>query len=98
MSLIKSGKMQPVGLEAINLAKQDGRWDDAYDSSSSNKIPEDFLSALDQNPNAKQFFGTLNKTNIYAFSWRIDTAKKPETRKARIEKFIEMLSRGEKLH
>jgi uncharacterized protein YdeI (YjbR/CyaY-like superfamily) len=96
--LIKSGKMQPAGLEAIGMAKQDGRWGAAYDSSSSNKIPEDFLAELDKNPKAKRFFETLNKANVYAFCWRIQTAKKPETRKARIEKFIDMLYRGEKLH
>jgi uncharacterized protein YdeI (YjbR/CyaY-like superfamily) len=97
-ALIKIGKIQPAGLAAINSAKQDGRWDDAYDSASANKIPEDFLAELDKNPKAKEFFGTLNKADVYAFSWRIQTAKKPETRKARIEKFIEMLSRGERLH
>jgi uncharacterized protein YdeI (YjbR/CyaY-like superfamily) len=96
--LIKTGRMQPAGLAAINLAKQDGRWDAAYDSASTNKIPEDFLAELDKNPKAKEFFGTLNRANVYAFSWRIQTAKKPETRYARIEKFIQMLNRGEKLH
>jgi uncharacterized protein YdeI (YjbR/CyaY-like superfamily) len=96
--LIKSGKAQPAGLAAISMAKQDGRWGAAYDSQSSSKIPEDFQTALHDNPKAKQFFGTLNKANIYAFCWRIQTAKKPETRKARIEKFIDMLYRGEKLH
>jgi uncharacterized protein YdeI (YjbR/CyaY-like superfamily) len=97
-ALIQMGKMQPAGFAAINLAKQDGRWDAAYDSPSANKIPEDFLAELDKNPKAKEFFGTLNKANVYAFSWRIQTVKKPEIRKARIEKFIDMLNRGEKLH
>lgn len=97
-SLIKVGKMQPTGLAAINLAKQDGRWDTAYDSPGTSTVPEDFQAALDKNPKAKQFFETLNKTNIYAFCWRVQTAKKPETRKARIEKYIDMLNREEKLH
>ncbi len=97
-TLIKTGKMQPAGLAAIELAKQDGRWDAAYDSASTNKIPEDFLAELDKNPKAKEFFGRLNKANVYAISWRIQTAKKPETRQARIDKFIDMLRRGEKLH
>lgn len=96
--LIMLGKMQPAGLEAISRAKQDGRWDAAYDAQSSSKIPEDFQAALNNNPKAKRFFETLNKANVYAFCWRIQTAKKPETRKARIEKFIDMLGRGEKLH
>jgi len=97
-SLIEMGKMQPSGLSAVNVAKQDGRWDNAYDSPSASGVPEDFQAALDKNPKAKQFFDTLNKTNVYAFCWRVQTAKKPETRMARIEKFIEMLNRGEKLH
>jgi uncharacterized protein YdeI (YjbR/CyaY-like superfamily) len=97
-ALIAAGKMRPAGLAAIGAAKQDGRWEAAYDSPSTNKIPEDFQAALDKNPKAKQFFETLNKANVYAFCWRVQTAKKPETRKARIEKFISMLNRGEKLH
>lgn len=97
-SLIKMGKMQPAGLAAIDLAKQDGRWGAAYDSPGASKVPEDFQVALDKNPKAKQFFETLNKANVYAFCWRVQTAKKLETRKARIEKFIDMLNRGEKLH
>jgi uncharacterized protein YdeI (YjbR/CyaY-like superfamily) len=97
-SLIKMGRMQPAGLAAINIAKQDGRWDAAYDPPSVSKVPRDFQAALDKNPKAKQFFETLNKANVYAFCWRVQTAKKPETRKARIEKFINMLNQGEKLY
>ena len=97
-ALIKSERMQPAGLAAINAAKQDGRWQAAYDSQSSNKIPEDFLAELNKNPKAKHFFGTLDKANVYAYSWRIQTAKKPETREARIRKFIDMLNQGQKLH
>ena len=96
--LIKSGLMRPSGLEAVESAKKDGRWKAAYDSPSSATVPEDFQIALDSSPKAKQFFETLNRVNVYAFCWRIQTAKKPETRKARIEKFIDMLNKGEKLH
>lgn len=97
-SLIEMGKMKPVGLAAVTAARQDGRWTAAYSSPSANEVPKDFLAALEKNPQAKQFFETLNKTNVYALCWRIQTAKKPETRKARIEKFIQMLNRGEKLY
>jgi len=96
--LVKSGKIHPSGIAAIDAAKQDGRWEAAYDSPTTTKVPEDFQFALDNNPNAKYFFETLNRANVYAFCWRIQTAKKLETRKARIEKFISMLNRGEKLH
>jgi uncharacterized protein YdeI (YjbR/CyaY-like superfamily) len=97
-SLIKMGKIQPSGLVAVDAAKQDGRWDAAYDSPRTSAVPKDFQAALEENPKAKQFFETLNKANVFALCWRVQTAKKPETRMARIEKFIDMLNRGEKLH
>lgn len=96
-ALIKSGKMQPAGLATVETAKQNGNWDNAYAGSSTMTIPEDFQAALDKNPKAKAFYQTLNKTNTYAFCWQVHTAKRPETRKARIEKFITMLNNGEKL-
>lgn len=96
--LIKDGRMQPAGQAAIYAAKTDGRWEQAYDSPSNMTIPEDLQAALDANPKAKAFYDTLNKTNTYAILWRVQTAKKPETRAARIEKLVAMLERGEKLH
>jgi uncharacterized protein YdeI (YjbR/CyaY-like superfamily) len=96
--LIEAGRMQPAGQAAIDAAKADGRWDRAYDSSSNMIMPDDLQAALDANPKAKAFYETLNKTNTYAILWRIQTAKKPETRAARIQKLVAMLERGEKLH
>lgn len=97
-ALIAAGKMQPSGQAAIDAAKADGRWEQAYDSPANMKMPHDFQAALNKNPKAKAFFEQLNKTNTYAFLWRIQTAKKPETRQARIEKFITMLSDGKTFH
>jgi uncharacterized protein YdeI (YjbR/CyaY-like superfamily) len=97
-TLLKSGKMHQAGKTAIDAAKQDGRWHMAYDSPKMATVPKDFQLALDNNPDAKRFFETLNRANAYAFCWRIQTAKKPETRKLRIEKFINMLNKKEKLH
>lgn len=96
--LTKAGRMKPTGIAAVEAAKLDGRWDKAYESSSTITMPPDFKAALAANPQAKEFYSTLNKSQIYAFLWRIHTAKKPETRQARIEKFIDMLARGEKIH
>lgn len=96
--LITMGKMRPAGFAAVTAAKQNGEWDAAYDSPGSVNVPEDFQAALEKDPKAKHFFETLNKANVYAFCWRVQTAKKPETRAARIERFIAMLNRGEKLH
>ena len=96
--LSAAGLMQAPGLAAVEAAKADGRWDQAYDSSRTMEVPEEFRLALDAHPKAKAFFATLNKTNTYAILWRIQTAKKPETRAARIESLIAMLEAGEKLH
>jgi uncharacterized protein YdeI (YjbR/CyaY-like superfamily) len=91
------GKMQAAGTREVELAKADGRWDAAYDSQSNATVPEDFQSELDKNPAAKEFFDTLNSTNRYSILYRIQSAKKPETRRARIEKFIAMLLDKKKL-
>lgn len=96
--LIKQGRMQPAGMKQIALAKADGRWESAYASQKNMEIPEDFQAELDKNPEAKAFFETLNKTNRYAIFFRITTAKKPETRRTRIEKLIEMLTKREKIY
>ena len=96
--LIKSGEMKPAGLKAIEAAKQDGRWDAAYESQKNISVPDDFQAALDQNPKAKAFFATLNSVNRYAILFRIHNVKKAETRLKRIQQFVEMLARGEKLY
>ncbi|HKX24498.1 MAG TPA: YdeI/OmpD-associated family protein [Candidatus Saccharimonadales bacterium] len=96
--LTKAGRMKPSGIAAVEAAKQDGRWDQAYDGSSNITVPPDFQAMLDSNPSAKEFYESLNKTNTYAILWRIQTAKKPETRQARMEKLLAMLLEGKKLH
>ena len=96
--LIKSGKMEPAGLKAIEAAKQDGRWDAAYESQKNISVPDDFQAALNKSPKAKVFFATLNSVNRYAILFRIHNAKKPETRAKRIQQFVVMLERGEKLY
>jgi uncharacterized protein YdeI (YjbR/CyaY-like superfamily) len=96
--LTKEGRMRPPGQEAVRKAKEDGRWARAYDAPSQMEVPEDFLEALAKHKKALAFFETLNKTNRYAIAWRLQTAKKPETRQRRMEKLLDMLIRGEKLH
>jgi uncharacterized protein YdeI (YjbR/CyaY-like superfamily) len=96
--LIASGEMKPAGLRAIELAKQDGRWEAAYEGQKTISVPEDFQAALNKNKKAKEFFATLNSVNRYAILFRIHNAKKPETRAKRIQQFVEMLERGQKLY
>lgn len=97
LRLIESGQMQPSGLREVAAAQQDGRWEAAYDPPSEAQVPEDFAAQLEVHPAAKEFFATLNKSNRYAILFRIQTAKKAETRAKRIKEFIEMLERGEKI-
>jgi uncharacterized protein YdeI (YjbR/CyaY-like superfamily) len=96
--LEKEGRMKPAGREQIEAAKADGRWDRAYDSPGNMTMPEDFLKELAKNKKAHAFFKTLNKTNTYAIGWRLQTAKKPETRERRMKQILEMLAREEKFH
>jgi uncharacterized protein YdeI (YjbR/CyaY-like superfamily) len=98
MRLIELGKMHAAGLREVERAKRDGRWDAAYDSPSSATIPADFEAALNKSPRAKAFFATLDSRNRYAVLFRIQTAKKPETRAKRIEQFVEMLAQRKKIH
>jgi uncharacterized protein YdeI (YjbR/CyaY-like superfamily) len=96
--LIAAGRMQPAGLREVERAKADGRWDAAYDAPSTATVPEDLRAALDAEPAAAEFFATLNGQNRYAILHRVQTAKKPETRARRIERFVAMLAAGETLY
>jgi uncharacterized protein YdeI (YjbR/CyaY-like superfamily) len=97
-ALIAAGRMQPAGLRQVELARADGRWDAAYEPQRTIAIPPDLQSELDRRPDARAFFGTLDSRNRYAILYRIQTAKKPETRAARIQKFVDMLVRREKIY
>lgn len=96
--LIGRGLMEPSGLVHVRAAQEDGRWDAAYAGQSTITVPEDFQAALDKHPRAAQFFAGLDSANRYSFLYRIHTAVKPQTRSARIDKFIDMLSSGDVFH
>ncbi len=96
--LIADGRMREGGLRQIEAAKADGRWEAAYHGASKMEVPEALAAALAKNRKARAFFDALDRTNRYAFCWRVQTAVKPETRRARVEKFVAMLARGEKIH
>ncbi|HMD20257.1 MAG TPA: YdeI/OmpD-associated family protein [Alloacidobacterium sp.] len=98
VALIEGGKMKPRGLAEVERAKQDGRWEQAYDSPGSATVPADLQTALNKSPKAKAFFATLESRNRYAILWRIQTAKKAATRAKRIDLFIKMLEKGERIH
>src|SRR6185312_5411950 len=95
--LTKLGKMAPSGLAEVAAAKKDGRWDQAYDSAKTMSIPKKFLKALAKNKPALKFFKTLNKTNLYAIGWRLQTAKTEETKLRRTKAIIDQLALGKKL-
>jgi uncharacterized protein YdeI (YjbR/CyaY-like superfamily) len=98
LALIGAGQMKLAGLEEIERAKKDGRWDAAYDSPRAATVPDDLQAALERNARAKAFFITLSGQNRYAILFRIQTAKKADTRARRIQQFIEMLAKNETLH
>ena len=98
VGLIVSGRMTPAGLNEVERAKQDGRWEAAYEPASTSRVPADFEAELNKSPRAKEFFKALSATNRYAILWRLQTAKKAETRTKRMRSFIEMLEKGETIH
>ena len=97
-ALITAGRMQAGGLRQVELAKADGRWAAAYELQRTIRVPEDLQLELDKHPAARAFFEALDSANRYAVLYRVTTAKKPETRAARITKLVEMLEHKEKIH
>jgi uncharacterized protein YdeI (YjbR/CyaY-like superfamily) len=95
--LTKAGRMKPAGLEEVRAARADGRWESSYPSVSAMTIPADFYERLSKIPKAKKGFESLSKRNLYAIAWRLQTAKKPETRERRLKEILALLARGEKL-
>ena len=98
LALVACGRMQPAGLKEMQRAQADGRWDAAYDPGRSATVPPDLQAALAANPAAQAFFATLDSHNRYAVLFRLQTAKRAETRARRLANFVAMLARGEKLH
>lgn len=96
--LVAAGRMRAGGLREVEAAKADGRWDAAYDGGRNMEVPPELAQALAKNRKAKAFFDTLNAANRYAVCWRVQTAKKPETKAKRVDTLVAMLARGEKLH
>ena len=96
--LIAKGRMTPAGLRQVEQAKADGRWDAAYASARDATIPDDLQRALEQHPAASAFFATLDRQNRYAVLYRIQDAKRPETRARRIAEFVAMLNEGRKIY
>ncbi len=95
--LIKQKRIKLSGLAEVKLAQGDGRWEAAYDSQKNMTIPEDFMRVVMQNKKAAAFFTTLKKPSLYAISWRLQTAKTPETRKRRFDSLLQKLNKGEKI-
>jgi uncharacterized protein YdeI (YjbR/CyaY-like superfamily) len=96
--LMDDGRMHGAGIAEIERAKSDGRWQAAYHGSASIEVPDDLAAALDAEPAAESMFATLSAANRYAVLYRIQEAKRPETRARRIEQFVTMLARGDTIY
>lgn len=92
------GAMQPPGQLLVDAARQSGRWDQAYAGSADMVIPEDFLAELRKDGQARQFYDTLDRRNLFAIYHRIHTARRPETRRRWINKIVARLAKGEAFH
>ncbi|ADP79923.1 YdeI/OmpD-associated family protein [Pseudofrankia inefficax] len=97
-ALIEQGRMRPAGLAEVERARSDGRWEAAYDGSSTARVPDDLAAALAASPPAAAFFETLDRQNRYAILYRIQDVKKAETRARRIEKYVAMLAQSQKIY
>ncbi len=96
--LIADGRMLPGGQAQVDAARSDGRWDAAYGGPATLLIPDWFMAELDKHPAARQRFDTLNRRNLFAVSFRLQTAKTDKTRAARMAKMIEILNSGGQFH
>jgi uncharacterized protein YdeI (YjbR/CyaY-like superfamily) len=96
--LLAEGRMRPSGMAQVAAAKADGRWERAYDSPANSKVPADFLRALAKDKRAEAFFKTLNRANLYAISYRLQTARRPETRERRFGQILLMMKESKKFH
>jgi uncharacterized protein YdeI (YjbR/CyaY-like superfamily) len=96
--LIGEGRMRPAGLAEVQRAKSDGRWEAANDGQKSSKVPEDLQHELDAHPKAKAFFDELSSQKRYAILYRLQDAKRPETRARRLAKFVAKLEAGEAIY
>jgi len=93
--LIADGRMQPAGLAEVQRAKADGRWEKAYAGSASIEVPDDLQAAIAASPPAQAMWDVLTRTNRFAVLYRVQEAKRPETRARRIAHYVEMLARGD---
>jgi uncharacterized protein YdeI (YjbR/CyaY-like superfamily) len=96
--LVDEGRMHPAGTAEVERAKADGRWEAAYSGQRSIEVPPDLADALAGEPRAQAMFEILTSQNRYAILYRIDGAKRADTRQRRIEQFVAMLARGETVH
>jgi uncharacterized protein YdeI (YjbR/CyaY-like superfamily) len=90
--------MHPAGLAEVERARADGRWEAAYAGPNASTVPDDLQHELDGRPTAREFFDGLSSQDRYAILYRLDEAKRPETRARRLEKFVAMLEAGESIH
>jgi uncharacterized protein YdeI (YjbR/CyaY-like superfamily) len=97
-TLIAAGRMRQGGLDEIERARADGRWAAAYEGQRTAQIPDDLQRELDRDPQLATAFAALDGQNRYAVIWRLNDAKRPETRARRLVKFLDMLRRGERIH
>jgi len=93
--MIASGAMAEAGLAKIEQAKANGSWN-ALDDSDNLNVPKDLSAALKKSkPASKNFNGFSDSAKRMILYW-LGTAKREETRIARVEKIVSMASIGKR--
>lgn len=93
--LEREGRMREPGRAAVRAARDDGRWERAYQGPAAAEVPADLAEAIAAEPEAQAMFDVLTAANRYALIHRVNSVKRAETRSRKIAQFVEMLTRQE---
>lgn len=93
--VITAGLMTEIGLAKIEQAKADGSWN-TLDSSDKLEIPKDLKTAFVNDKTAKKNWDAFAPSARKAILYWLGSAKREETRRARIEKIVSMAAVGKR--
>ncbi|MGE0498055.1 MAG: YdeI family protein [Ramlibacter sp.] len=92
------GRMKASGLAQVELARADGRWDQAYGGSKEMEIPADLVAALKGHRKALQTLAGLSAQNRFAIAFRLHNMKTEAGRARKLAAFVQMLKSGETIY
>ncbi|MBC9915617.1 YdeI/OmpD-associated family protein [Chitinophaga varians] len=93
--LTDDGLMTPKGLDAIDIAKQNGSWT-ILDDTEALIIPDDLGVALKKEKGANEYFQSLSQSVRKMMLQSLVLARRPETRQKRIDQIVDSILAGDK--